>query len=410
MQNESFQSRTRFVIQLGKALHECGATSQSIERHLMAVSNMLGVNASFLVSPTTFTSVFWLDDEFDQHIHVERTEPTDTNLGRLWEIDQLVSKIETGQVSFEDGPQALEQLIRKPAAYSMTMNALSWILIGGCFASLVSANAIDSISAAGLSLLTFLVAIAGTSNARVGPLVPILAPMLSALCASALQWLGVPLNVPFVILSSIVVFIPGLALTVALSEIASRNLISGSSRLVDAIMLLFKLFFGAAMGVSIAALLWPHMPVHAFVDGQLPDWTELPAVLVLAWSLAIAFNIPQRRTLWGVVSALIAFWAAQYATTWLGATGGMFVGALAVGLYSNLFARLTQSPASIMLTQGIVLLVPGSKTYMIINSWVSGQDILPGTMVASNQAIMIFIALIAGLTFAHALLPSNKSL
>ncbi len=409
MHNEAFQSRTRFVIQLGKALHECGATSHRIEHLLTAVSNLLGIHASFLVSPTTFTSVFWLDDEFDQHIHVERTEPADTNLGRLWEIDHLVEDIASGKISFEDGPRALEQLMRKPAEYSMAMNALAWFLIGGCFAILVSASAVDALSSAGLSLLTFAIAVAGGKNPRLAPMVPIMAPMVAALCASGLQWMGVALNVPFVILSSIVVFIPGLALTTALNEIASRSLISGSARLVDAVMLMFKLFFGAAMGVTLAGLLWqPSAQTPAL--GQLPAWTELPAVLVLAWSLVIAFSIPQRRAVWGLLSALIAFWSSQYASVMLGATGGMFVGALAVGLYSNLFARLTQSPAFIMLTQGIVLLVPGSKTYMIINSWVSGQDILPGTMVASNQAFMIFIALIAGLTFANALLPSNKSL
>ena len=43
-----------------------------------------------------------------------------------------------------------------------------------------------------------------------------------------------------------------------------------------------------------------------------------------------------------------------------------------------------------------MLLVPGSKTYMILNHWVSGQNILPGTS-GSSQALMVFISLIAGL-------------
>ncbi|AVV84881.1 hypothetical protein SPWS13_3142 [Shewanella putrefaciens] len=40
---------------------------------------------------------------------------------------------------------------------------------------------------------------------------------------------------------------------------------------------------------------------------------------------------------------------------------GIFFGALAVGIYSNLFARWMKAPASIALLQGIVILVPAAK-------------------------------------------------
>lgn len=92
---------------------------------------------------------------------------------------------------------------------------------------------------------------------RLGSLLTILSPFLSGVVAQWMLSLGIAINVPFVILSSILVFIPGLSLTVAMSEISARQLISGSSRLVEAIMQLLLLLFGAIMGVSTAALLWP---------------------------------------------------------------------------------------------------------------------------------------------------------
>ena len=59
--------------------------------------------------------------------------------------------------------------------------------------------------------------------------------------------------------------------------------------------------------------------------------------------------------------------------------------------------------------QGIVLLVPGSGTYMILNRWVSGETIQP-VATSGSQALMVFNALIAGLLFSNALLPTQKSL
>jgi uncharacterized membrane protein YjjP (DUF1212 family) len=409
MDPTEYRMKTRFVVKLGRALHECGATSQRVERHLVNVTRMLGLNGSFLISPTTFTCAFWEEDELDQFIHIVRVEPAEHNLGRLWEIDRLVESIADERLSFSEGIVQLEQVITAPSNYSLRTNAFSWALIGGSFAALLSANAQDCIAATVLSLILFLITQLSSRHAGWKPVLTILAPFVSGVLASAVAVLGIAVNVPFVILSSIVIFIPGLALTVALTEISAGHLISGSSRLVDAVMLMFKLFFGAIAGVAVADFMFRGNGGTADFLPLLPDWKTWPAVAGLSFGIGIAMNIPQRKMLWGALSAAIAFGAASAGAAWFGMSAGMFIGALAVGLYSNLYSRITRGPGSILMTQGIILLVPGSKTYMILNHWVSGQDILPGAS-SGNQALMVFIALIAGLLFSNALLPTQKSL
>lgn len=408
MDPADFRRKTRFVVKLGRALHECGTSSQRTERHLSNVTRLLGLHGSFLLSPTTFTCAFWEDDELDQVIHIERFEPAELNLGRLWEIDRLVESIADGRTRFDDGAVELERLATAPWNYSPWANAFSWMLTGGMFSLLLSANPQDAIAAALLSLVLFLINHIGSRDARWSPVLPILAPFVSGVLASAIAALCVRINVPFVILSSIIIYIPGLSLTVALTEISARHLISGSSRLVDSIMLLLKLFFGAVAGIAVAKFAF-----HGTGSGELyllalPDWKTWPAVAGLSLGLGIAMNIPQRKLMWGVLSAIIAFAAASTGEKWFGMYAGMFIGTLAVGLYSNLFTRLTRGPGSILMTQGIVLLVPGSRIYMILNHWVSGEDILP-VVSGGNQALMAFIALIAGLLFSNALLPTQKT-
>ncbi len=409
METAEFRRKTRFVVRLGRALHECGTTSQRVERHLTNVTRMLGLNGSFLISPTTFTCAFWEDDELDQFIHIERVEPADNNLGRLWEIDRLVESIADGSTSFGDGAVELERLTNAPLNYSPWANALSWALMGGSFSALLSANPLDCIAAAALSLVLFLINQPCSRNASWSLVVTILAPFVSGLLASAVVALGIGINVPFVILSSIIIYIPGLALTVALTEISARHLISGSSRLVDAVMLFLKLFFGAIGGVAVANFIFHGTGGGVDVLSPLPAWKTYPAIAGLSLGIGIAMNIPQRKMLWGLISAGIAYGAASAGEMWFGMYAGMFLGALAVGLFSNLYSRLTRGPGSILMTQGIVLLVPGSKTYMILNHWVSGENILP-VVSSGNQALMVFIALIAGLLFSNALLPTLKSL
>jgi uncharacterized membrane protein YjjP (DUF1212 family) len=408
MDPAEFRMKTRFVVKLGRALHECGTTSQRIERHLMNVTRMLGLNGSFMISPTTFTCAFWENDELDQFIHIERVEPAENNLGRLWEIDRLVESIAAKHISFSDGIERLEKVITAPWNYSPWANAFSWALSGGSFAALLSANTQDCITATLLSLILFFITDLGSRHASWKPVVTILAPFVSGVLASGVATLGIGINVPFVILSSIIIFIPGLALTVALTEISVGQLISGSSRLVDASMLLVKLFFGAISGIAVAAFLFHGNGGVTLSLPLLPLWKTWPAVAGLSLGLGIAFNIPHRKMLWGLLSAAIAFGAASAGQAWFGMYAGMFIGSLTVGFFSNLYSRITRGPGSILMTQGIVLLVPGSKAYMILNHWVSGQNILPGAS-GDNQALMVFISLVAGLLFSNALLPTQKS-
>ncbi|MEO5713051.1 MAG: threonine/serine exporter family protein [Luteolibacter sp.] len=409
MNPAEFRKRTRFVVKLGRALHECGTTSQRIERHLTNVTVMLGLHGSFLISPTTFTCAFWEDDELDQFIHIERVEPADNNLGRLWEIDRLVESIAAGRVAFSDGIVQLDQVTTAPRNYSSWANAFSWMITGASFSALLSTNLQDCIASTVLSLILFFVTHLSARHASWAPVLAILAPFVSGVLAVSAVALGASINVPFVILSSIILFIPGLALTVALTEISAHHLISGSSRMLHAAMLMLKLFFGAVSGMAVANFLFHGNGDSVSMLPLLPEWRTWPALFGLSVGLGIAFNIPRYKMGWGILSAAIAFGASSIGEGWFGMSAGMFIGALAVGLYSNLYSRITHGPGSILMTQGIVLLVPGSKTYMILNHWVSGVDILPGTN-SGNHALMVFLALIAGLLFSNALLPVQKSL
>jgi len=307
LQNDDFRKKTRFVIKLGRALHGCGASSPRVETHLSNVTRMLGLKGSFLVTPTTLTCAFWQDDEMDQFIHFERTEPADHDLGRLWAIDAVVEGIEAGRTSFAHGASEVERLSLAPGHYSQAVNALSWVLIGSSFAALLSNNALDFACRRRPLPADIRLGRMWKYLPRLNPIQAILAPFLSGILATCAAAAGIEINVPFVVLSSIIIYIPGLALTVALSEIASRDLISGTSRLMDAVMLLLKIIFGAVLGMSLARMWWSIPPSASDVILAIPSWKTWPAVMGLSLGLSIAFNIPWRKTLWGLGSGALAF-------------------------------------------------------------------------------------------------------
>ena len=198
------RQRIRFIIKLGRALHECGASSDRIESHLINTTQMLGINGCFLSSPTTFTCGFWQEDELDQSIHIERPNAPGLNLGRLWEIDRLIESMDEGRCDFAAGIDRLEIISSSPAYYFLFKNALCWPLTGAAFAALLSPNPLNAIAAAVISLLLFAIVHFTSGTPRWRPILPILAAFLAGASAMILSAVGLVIDPLFVILSSII--------------------------------------------------------------------------------------------------------------------------------------------------------------------------------------------------------------
>lgn len=147
-----------------------------------------------------------------------------------------------------------------------------------------------------------------------------------------------------------------------------------------------------------------------FVQPQItPDWTSWAAVTILSISLVVLFQVRPKDAIWGVFSGYVAFGATLLATPYLGVAMGAFAGAFALGVYSNLYARLMNLPSSIVMLLGLVVLVPGSKVYIGLSSAVSGINVINASDIGS-QTFLIFMSLVAGLIFANVAVRSRKTL
>ena len=410
MSDHEYMEKTKFVSALGLNLIQCGATSYRIEQHLINVCELLGIHGSFFHTPTSFTFCFWKDDPTQQHIQMERIHSSDENLGRLELLDTLIERFAADELNFVEMKDEFQQVLAMPNYYSKWQECLAWVVLAGCFAALLSNNANDAIVASIVTTLIFALAQASERFPRLLNTLEIFSSLISGIVVTGIAAMGVQINVPFVILSTIIVFIPGLSLTVALSEIAQRDLVSGTSKFVHSVMTLFKLYFGAVLGVGIGTLLWSRGAGDVVYNiHTLPSWKTVPIILGLATVLLVAFNIHIKQLFWCACASLIGYYVAHISGAHFGIAIGMFLGAFAVGAYANIFSHFRNTPASIVLSHGLILLVPGSKTYMILNSWITGEQMLVHSS-NGNQAFLIFISLVAGLLFANALIPTRKSL
>jgi uncharacterized membrane protein YjjP (DUF1212 family) len=404
----SFIEKRKFIVKLGKMLHKFGTPAYRLETHLLNVAAFLGIGAAFAITPTVLTFVIWVPGEETEYTHVARVMPGELDLGSLSRTDEIVDAVANGQMSLAEATQQLNTIAAMPNPYSRVWTFLAFGAAGGAFALLMRASWHDVLYASVLSFAVYLFVLWAEKSRRVTHMLEPLVAMVAAFAATGIAaYIDPSIHVPLVVLSAIIVFIPGLALTLGLAELAARHLVSGTARIMDAVMLLFKLYFGGFLGMALGQLCFGTVSYQ--VTESVPQWTSWLAVAILCGSLVIVFRARKKHALWGLLSGFIAYGASLLGGEYLGLALGAFAGAFAVGIYGNLFTRFANAPASIVSLQGMIVLVPGSKTYIGLNAFISGESMV-STEQLGQQTFLIFMSLVAGFIFANVALPPKKSL
>lgn len=130
------------------------------------------------------------------------------------------------------------------------------------------------------------------------------------------------------------------------------------------------------------------------------------AVAPILFSILFRARLPQ----WPVIIAVsfCGFAVSRLATASMGVEVGSFLGALAVGCGSNLYARLCNRPAMVPLAPGMIILVPGSLGYRSLSALLD-QQTLQGVEYAFGTLI-VAMSLVGGLLASNALLPPRRIL
>lgn len=398
----SMPAAARFVTRLAVALHRYGVPSHRLEGALEAVARRLGVRAQFFVTPT---ALMIAHEETPPRTELIRTEPGEVDLGRMAALDRIAQRVVAGQLTLEEGERKLQAVLDAPDRYPAWAAVAAFALSSACAARFLGGGGAEAALAAAIGLpLGALAAFGG----RLGPLRPA-ATLIAALAAEFLAALAtrfIPAEGNRVALAALIVYIPGLTFTVAMNELAMRHLASGTSRFAAALITFLQLGIGVAIGDRLGALI-PGLPI-APVAGT-PGGASLALALVAApLSLVVLFGAARRDLGWIVLACLAGFFGARAGGLWLGPELGVFCGALVVGMAGNLFANWRRRPAAVLVVPGLMILVPGSLGARAVAALLNRQ-VVSGIETAF-AALLIAVALAAGLLVAGGLVPARRAL
>ena len=395
-----------FVLALGRALHRYGTPAHRLEEGLTKVCDRLELEAEVFTTPTTIIMSFGRPTEL--RTRMMRVEGGELDMGKLAQVDTLVDDVIAHRITPGEGVDKLADIVAAPRVFGRALSTLAGgatasaiaVFFGGTLADLAVAGAI------GLTLGMLAQVIArSTDQARVLELVGAAFAAFSAGIASAV-WNGITPSL--VTVASLVILLPGMSLTVAMTELATRNLMAGTARLMSAVIVLLELVVGVALGERLAETL---VHVHQTAPVALPEWSNWVALAVASLSIAIVVQAQVRALGWIVAACVVGYIGSRAGAAWLGgqmAVMGVLVGAFAVGALSNAYARWLDRPALVVQVPAVLLLVPGSTGFRGMSSLLD-KDTLTGVETLFAMFV-VAIAIVAGLLVANAFVSPRRSL
>jgi len=385
----------KFIIELGKALHIYGVPTYKIQSYLTNVSKTQGINGVFMDLPTWINYVFYEEDE-QTYNYIDCIPPGILNLGGLSRVVEVTDKVISKEIDSSEVSNELKHINDETKKTNHFILTLSYAIASAAFSLMIGTNWISLIFAFLLGTIVYFIVYLSNKSNYLETVLESLTAFVVTVLACILHIIFPEFNVGITILSAIIIFIPGLGITTALEEITSKNLVSGGAKLFDSLITLFKQFFGVLLGLAImSSFIDFNLLVH---ESNLPKWIMFCGIPLLSISLLAIFQVRKKDMFLGVLTGVSGFFITVLFSSF-GILLSTFIGTVSVVAISFLFNRLTKTPKTVFLTQGIVMLVPGSKSFMgLSNSFLHSSMIDSGSLF--QQVAFILMGIIGGLLFA----------
>jgi uncharacterized membrane protein YjjP (DUF1212 family) len=394
-------TRIAFLSALARALARFGEDSDTMERDLVGCAARLGLPGQFYATPTMVMASFG-SDALPRTILL-RIHEGNIDLEALDRVNDVRKGVMSGE---KTAPQALAELnliAAAPVRFPWWVRVLASGLGAGSFAIFLGGEWQAFLAAVPVGLVVGAIVLASQRYARLQLLAELLGAFAAAATTLAVGHVIRHFSLPSVALAGLILLLPGLAITTGVSELAARQLSSGTARLAGATVSLVNLGVGSFLGFAVVARLdWVPRTLAVASDPSLA--AVLVAVVATSVALLVSTNARTRDWPLTLVAVVVALAGARLGAWLFGATLGVVVAAFALGVCANGYARLRQRPAALVLIPGLAVLVPGALGLRGVSEFLRSAA---GGVNVLVSVVIIAAGLVVGLLVADALLPAR---
>ncbi len=391
-----------FALTAGCRYLEVGGPTSRLEDKIIQLGNSYELQPEVFATPSAIM-ISAMSNEKRFTSSLKRIKESTIDLNLLFKIDVLFDKVIQKEFTVHEAYKYICEKEYSDQLYNPTSVSVASFVVG-FLASYLHFQSVHSGVVSGLLSFVLVALVQPFFNylAFTRIFYVFFASLLSIGLAACIEvYLQLPIEASFI--GSLIVLVPGLMLTTAVSELAEHNFVSGTVKLVNGVLILISIGTALFIGKDIIGFLNPQSlplnldyPLEAPVD----QITSIIGTICIMFAFCIQFQTSKRFILCAVITGIsgqIGFELFKNASSYALPS---FVAALFIGLTSLSFSRLFKTPSQIFSVPGIVSLVPGVLSFTIYNSTSLGAGANSGDSKILTVAI-IASSLVFGLIMAR---------
>ncbi len=237
------------AIKSGELMLTNGAETYRTEDTMLRLINKCGFEGETFVTVTgIFVSV--KQEHGESITFLKRVKKRTNNYYKVVRTNDLSRNFVDDRISYEEAEKELKLITESPTPYPLLLKIVVSGIACGSFSLLLGAGLTDCLNALIVGVCCQFIVI---KMRKVSPiLVDIIGGAIITIIAIMLMVLGLGNNLDKIIIGSIMPMLPGIAFTNSIRDIMDGDLLSGASRLLEALLCAI----GLATGVGIILQLW----------------------------------------------------------------------------------------------------------------------------------------------------------
>lgn len=245
-----------FALDAGSILLKNGGEIFRVDETIFHICNRFHVDKvdTFTLSHAIIISAE--NHEGEVYTRVRNVPLSSTHLGIVAEVNALSREIASGKVGLDEAIARLEQIEKIPPKKDY-FQILAAGVGSGCFGLLLKAGVEESLIAFVIGCILYVWVLTAKKHHISKIIMNIVGGVLITILAiGVMQISSVPLKLDGMIIGSIMPLIPGVAFVSAIRDIADSDFLSGTVRMIDAVLVFVYIAIGVGFTLGLYNNIW----------------------------------------------------------------------------------------------------------------------------------------------------------
>ena len=364
---------------------KCGGEIQRVEETVLRICRAYGAAHVEVFAISSWLNAALRMPDGTYSMQMRRIYNTYHDLGQLEGCNALSRRICRETPDFDEIQEELARLKRKKS-YSLWLVLLGAALTGGGFTIFFNGTLRDGLVSALISMLLILMDRRGFRFANQIART-LLCALLGGLMSYAAVRIGLGEHSDTIMIGTIMILIPGLALGTSLRDLLCDDTLSGIMRLIRSLLLAIVIALGYSGGIYLLG------------TGELFSYTFNTPVGMLITSVSASLGVgltfgvlPRRLPLAALGGIMTCGIYLLMGNVFDGEFFPNLIATAAVALFCELCARVMHLPATVICLPALMPLLPGGALYCAMNALLIGRFDVAGEYGVKTVVIALGIA------------------